>query len=420
MISLVRKKHRVGRPSLMRSVVAYSLNPAVGLITGPIVASSLGAAGRGQLAAILQPLTLADSVAAAGVPTAVTFFIARGYLRRDTSKLAYQSVAVISLLVYAALLWYATKIVPAQNVSHLLVVVAWASVIAAAFANVRRAKHAAVQNWRVLDAERTVSALLRLISIASLAILGINSLEFFVAAYLTSGLIAFVLLAVPIPGNQTIGSKPVEKAVFLRFSGTAAVATIAVAAGNRLDQAILPIAISSTELGYYAVAVTVAEIPLIIGTVGARNMLSESASGLGKYSLIRIGLIIAMATGAIAVVLALLARPLVPLFFGDEFSESIDLIDVLLIGTLFSAITSVSASYITGKGRPSLASFVHLSNIAVVVSLYSLMWPDISAPSAAAIAVAAQATSCVVGVAMAVWLSLSSSTLTEPRLRSGK
>ncbi|OZE21664.1 hypothetical protein CH262_20335 [Rhodococcus sp. 05-2255-1e] len=383
-----------------KSLIAYSLNPVVGLVTGPILAHSLGPDGRGQLAAILQPLTLADSFAAIGIPTAVVYFIAQRYDRAIVSRLAYRGVAFTSISVYCVLTIYATRIAQAQNIGISLVLLAWLSVIFAALASVRRAKHAAVSNWRVLDAERMISACLRLVTIAGLGIGSVDQLSPFVAAYLLSGICAYSVLVTPTPGLQKNFGRPISTAKFAKFSGVTALSTIALAASNRLDQAVLPIAISSRELGLYAVAVTLAEIPLIAATVSSRNMLSASATERGTSKLRQtLGMSVA-AVGVCAVAISMAGSYIVSLLFGSEFSDSAELLRILLIGTVFTSISSVLAAYITGQGYPLSAASIFGANVIFLFFAYISKWGEINAQYAASVSSASQIVSTSVGIVL--------------------
>lgn len=72
-----RSRTRLAR--LVLHLTATNLVIAVlGVVTGPLLARSLGAGGRGVLAAIVVPLGLAPALLGLGLPSYATRSIARG------------------------------------------------------------------------------------------------------------------------------------------------------------------------------------------------------------------------------------------------------------------------------------------------------------------------------------------------------
>src|SRR4051794_38111209 len=65
------------RKAMMLVTLSSILVPAAGVLTSPILARALGVAGRGELAVVLAPATLALAVATLGLPDALTYYVAK-------------------------------------------------------------------------------------------------------------------------------------------------------------------------------------------------------------------------------------------------------------------------------------------------------------------------------------------------------
>ncbi|QRE82581.1 oligosaccharide flippase family protein [Rhodococcus ruber] len=366
------------------------MNPAVGLMTGPVLARMLGPNGRGELAALLQPLTMADSVAALGVPTAIVYFLNRGNPSDRTMKIAYSVVAVSSLTVYLCLAWYAGILTSDSQLPESQVLLLWTTVIVGALASCRRAQHAAAANWAVLDAERATSAILRLTTVLGLAGFGITSSTLYATAYLGAGILAYGVLLYPTQSSANVERHTVGLSEFLRFAWVSAAAAVAMTASARLDQIMLPISGSMEELGYYSVAVTVAEIPMIAAAVGARNILTDATQGHTTLSALRRATLPILTCAAASTLGAILARPAIPVLFGPQFNGAVAPTVVLCIGTIFGGITAIAVSYLAGIGRPAWSSVSYASGIALTLLCFGWGWRRIDAVDAAIIATAAQ------------------------------
>ena len=184
------------RPLLQqgRGMLAYAAAPAVGLATGPVLARMLGTEGRGELAILLQPLTVAGAVAALGVPAAVTHFLAGGHPSAPTMRRARLVTTLSSLVVYLLLVGYALVVEARTGMSAGLLSVAWSWVFVEVWVSLRRARaQGEGPLWR-LDAERAVYASLRLLAVVGCAWLGLRSVEAYAAATLLPVLLGSLLV----------------------------------------------------------------------------------------------------------------------------------------------------------------------------------------------------------------------------------
>ena len=379
-----------GRVIRLRAILAYSLGPVLGLISGPILARSLGAEGRGQFAAIMQPISVAAAVASVGIPTAVAFFIAKSYDRRRTLYIGLVVCLPTALLTYLGMAWYATIVSQAQGISVSLLWALWTAIILSAFVQIIRAFWQGVGGWRRLDWERAVFAILRFGAVCVVAAAGIAVAGPYAVAALLAFVAAAAVLFIPRRELAISTDKTPHVRDIVKYSTSASLGTVAIVASSRLDQVALPSATSATELGFYAVAVTVAEVPMVFGVLAARNILQSVASGVGvKRSLIEVKSYLAV--GIIGCVLAVGLSPmLIPLVFGSDFQDSVVSVQVLAISSIYSILTMSAISLLSGLGYPLVSSLVPLVSVIVTATLFISFWHSMTSLTAAKISLGSQ------------------------------
>lgn len=386
---------------LMRSLIAYAAMPAAGIITAPILAHALGATGRGQLAGILQPMTLAASLAALGVPSAVTYFIGRQQPADRVIRLAVKIALIMTLLVGTGLFFYSAKVAEQLGTNRVFMLVIWAAFLPSALIAIRRGHIQGLRRYSALDLERVLASGLRVAAIVALWIIGINSVMAFAATYMVTGLGASLVLRLPRGANtpaargnrSSTASEEFTGRSFLSYATLSAFGTIAAAMSARLDQAIMPAIVTANDLGYYSVAVTVAEVPGIITAVLTRNVLADVAGGVRRQAVIRSILLGGLAQVALTAALLLVLPHLVPIVFGDDFLPAVELMRILLLATFIGYWATVAATYLGGLGMPGYNSLGQAAAAVTTIILFWFAWHGMDAVTAAWISVWSQAAS---------------------------
>ncbi|WP_245993432.1 lipopolysaccharide biosynthesis protein [Xylanimonas allomyrinae] len=390
-----------------RGIIAYSLGPVLGLASGPILARVMGPEGRGEFATIMQPLTVAGALAGLGVPAATTYFIAS---RRNSPTAAYRRglcvVSVPSLAVFAFMVWYSGVVSETQPIARYILVLAWTQVVAQAVVSVRRGYWQGLAGWAVLDRERSVFAVLRFAAIAVLALIGVSAASLFAAGALAAFVVAAALLWSPVPNvparAPARGAGPTSESdglrPFLLYSLATSAGTICIAANSRLDQMLMPGQVSSREIGLYAVAVTVAEVPLILATLAGRDALQMSGAGasardIARHSALHLGLM-----AGLALLLGTCGAWYVPIVFGRGFEAAVPVVTVLSIASVLNGVAVVIGAVINGRGRPTLGSAIPIAGLLVTLVGFASMWGHVDAWVSGLIGLASQGVSAAVAL----------------------
>jgi O-antigen/teichoic acid export membrane protein len=148
-----------------------------------------------------------------------------------------------------------------------------------------------------------------------------------------------------------------------------AVAIFVMQLNYRLDVLMLKKISTLEQVGFYAVAVQIAEqvwhIPYAIETI----ILSRSANTDDDERITRIVSVIfrfSMLAGLAASVIIYFVAPfLIPLIFGKEFTSSVPMIQAILPGILILVGFRILNSRLTGKGKPEVAIYTFVPALVV-------------------------------------------------------
>ncbi len=130
----------------------------------------------------------------------------------------------------------------------------------------------------------------------------------------------------------------------------------------RLDMLLVSIILNNVAVGYYAIAVGLAErlwmIPNAVSTILLPRISSLMAGKKNRSNAITIGSskMTLLMTLIASIILIFLSRPLILLFYGKEFSQSVYPFIILLPGIIMLSISKVLTSDLAGRGRPEFGA----------------------------------------------------------------
>ena len=137
----------------------------------------------------------------------------------------------------------------------------------------------------------------------------------------------------------------------------------------RLDILMLKKLSSLEEVGFYSLAMQIAEqlwhIPYAIEAIvlsRSANTQSDQFVHRTVASIFRVSLLIGVAVGLL---IFFVAPPLVPLIFGGEFSRSVAMIQVVLPGILILVGFRILNSRLTGMGKPQIAIYAFMPALVI-------------------------------------------------------
>ena len=367
---------RLGSRSLVRAgLVTYlfsGLALAANLVSGVVIARALGPEGRGVTVALIVLTQLAGLLFAFGVAQSLSYFIARR--PEDAPRLL--TTWVLMLLPLTAL---------AIGISELLLPVIFATDGEQAIA---------IGRWFMFTIVLVVGLELNYgLLLGAHDFFVYNALRFAQPMLIT---LAFVVLwaldALTVESTliaATAGTSSVLAAGLARSAlrlGVGAPAprlgleslwfgvrgqgqTVAANVTARLDVAILPAFVTAANVGLYSVATNVSLIVFQLSNTFAGLVLPAAARDPERGAIKVVGSLWGslLVAGAVALGLALLARPLLGLVYGDRFREAAEPLLLLLPGAVLFAGSAILAAGVYALGRPFTATVPQLLGMAVTV-----------------------------------------------------
>lgn len=371
-------EHRSTLREAAGAVSAKSLAFALSLITGPILARSLGDTGRGEMAAVVVPVQLFGWMAVIGLPYAASQLIAT--MGRERLLRAAWLAAVVMLVLFSVpVAVFAEQLRPQLSSTSLLwfrigFLLAPLSIPTAVTMRLRLVERGAGWSHGV-----TTGFSLYLFStlVVVLAMAGQLSVSTAVAAWVLAAIAQPALVisryqAARLPLRDSASDLQLATRVGAPF----ALGSISQVLLGRVDQVAMASTVSLEELGVYAVAATAAQATLpiargIADTTFARQMRTLDANGLVKLT---------FALSAIAsLVMAGIAPFVLPVLFGETFTPSVRLLQLLLPGQVAFNTGLVLAQRFDASGRPIIAgrslALAAAVNVVLVVPVTSTFGP---------------------------------------------
>jgi O-antigen/teichoic acid export membrane protein len=361
------------------SAVGNLFPPLAALISAPILAQSLGVAGRGEVAAGTAPLVLGMGLFSLAIPEAVTYFTAKGnhlpraVLGRGMLYLvATGALGTILLVLLAPVLGGGD-----ERLTFLIVLGSLALTPSLILGGVRGAA-IGWQRWHLVSAERLVGAIVRLGLIAVLSGLGLLTpllATIVMAGTSFVGIVVYVLLP-----RQVLRSGHLSEPLPVRVAGRPPMVRYGLSmwAGSltgillsRLSQTLMVPLASSHELGIYAVAVSVSEVVLVFNSAVRDVMFSVESAGNNDKRLSSATRISTALTVVSAIGVGAASIWGIPFLFGVDFADAVPVTLILLVGIVLGNPGSVAGAGLSARGRPGLRS-VSLA-IALVFNVVTLV-----------------------------------------------
>jgi O-antigen/teichoic acid export membrane protein len=379
------------RRPLGKTFIASGAIQALNVVTGVLLARSLGPHGRGELAAIMLWTILVVTLGSLGLPEALTYEIATD---RERARRAIGTVVQAWTILSPVLVIFTGGVLTltlssydvASRTNGYLMLVGIPLYLAAALCM------AALQGLRAFGVFNMVRTLLTagpaasLIALAALHDLTVRSAVLsYVAGYFVTAIIGLLLL-----GRTPFWSIVCERitlrrmlAYGIRSQSTFMASTLI----ERLDQLMISLLLGATSLGLYAVGFTLSSAT----TVGAYTLslvafphVAALPEGPARAASARRFVLVGAATSAIIVMPMLAFTPqLLSLFFGSAFVQITDVARVLLLATVFSAGTQVLVALLRGLGRPLDAGAAGVVGLTLAFVLLAILLPTLGLMGAA-------------------------------------
>ena len=361
-----------------------------GLVTGPLIGRALGPEGRGLLAAIVVPLSLATLILQLSGGEFATRAVARG-VRPGTvvGSLAPQLVALglLGTLVFIPL----SEVLSAgeSTVETYLLVGACIlplGVLSALFVGVGTGLH----RWSLVAAAQSIPTWVYAAAIVVLFLLDELTVTAAAITTMATGLLVYVPLARLRSDVRGVRREKALSREARAYGFRAAIGVIAVTLNGRLDQILMFQLADAEQLGLYAVAVTLALAPNSVISALSSAIFPRVAAG--ETGLIARSCRVSMLATAVAGVgVAVLAYPMLRFLFGEEFTSAIWMVLILLVAQVVASGSLVLGYSLRSLGHPGTVSLMDVAGLVLTVPGLILLLPGLGGVGAALVSLIAYA-----------------------------
>ncbi|WP_146168459.1 oligosaccharide flippase family protein [Rathayibacter caricis] len=362
--------------------------PLAALATAPIMAQSLGVAGRGDVAAATAPLFLATTAATFGIPAAVNYSIARHpRLMRSLALRGTVLIAIAGVLASTAVFLAAGFLSAGDPDLRELIVLAAVAIVPGLCVALLQAVAAGSHQWALVARERFLTAATRLAAFIALAATGQLTVFWGVVILALSpvlgGLAYFGLKQARVVADDDDAPTIVTMNSLLGYGVRVWIGSISGVLLTRLDQTLMTPLAGSFALGLYVVAVSISELPLIVNNAVREVTFSADAA---ENSDARLGLSSRLSTLAALSAAVMIGATLwwwLPPVFGEDFVPAIPVALILLSAVVLGNPGSIAGIGLSSRGRPGTRSVSLLISCVVNAAALVLLAPLFGAIGAA-------------------------------------
>ncbi len=363
----------MSRPALIRQFFAGSAAflalPVSAIITGPILARALGPEGRGIMAALLVPVSLANLMFTMGLPESINWHIARGRVSHvDAVRLALVGGIVSGLLGSAGLVLIGPWLLKGDARAYLFQydLLAITLPVTLSIAALRGIVYGG-QGFKFINTEQFVGVGLRLAVLIGLFVFGLLNPTLAVWTTVLSGILASASLIPALLRTTEQTATTVRVTEVLRYARSTALGTISCFLIMRIDQALMMPIAGAEQLGYYAVAVSLAELPTAAARAVA-GLIFNSGRDASQFApqACRLSLLGLLPVCGAAI---LLSPYVLPLVFGKDFTPAVPMAQILLIGTGANVVEYLLGTGLNSIGYPGRTSLLQVWGSIVSVLL---------------------------------------------------
>jgi O-antigen/teichoic acid export membrane protein len=373
---------------LLISLSSSSAIQVANVVTGVILARSLGPDGRGNLAAVILWPSILAAVGGLGINEAATFYTAREEVppgRIVGTCLALCGLQSVLLMGLGAAIFPAVFAdYPAGTLESAYIFLAFIplSLTTIALMGVLNGLHR--YSWfHFLRLAVTAATAIPVISLAVVhAVTVENAVLAYAGGYLVTTLAACYLIWRARPGRLEVDRFVGRR--LMNFGVRSQASNVSLLVNERLDQLVISLFLAPRQLGLYVTAVTFTQATMLIGnsvamvalpTVSRRQPDGERA--VRARALIHLTVVL---SAIVSVPIILLAEPLLDFLFGHAFTPAASVMRVLLVAAVVLSTNRALQAALKGFGRPldagvaeALALAATCLAIAVLMPLIGLM-----------------------------------------------
>jgi stage V sporulation protein B len=404
------------RPGLLsaglHTFTASLVSIPIGFLTSVVVARALGPSSKGVFDLAVTSASLLALILGFAMPAGITYAVARG-LAAPRRVLRLVLAVGVGQAVLGYLLISVADLIPAlattlptsrsETIRVLVPLLAAAAAIGSSLKSILLGRERfALANW--IDVGGRMLTLGGVVVLAfALPQAGLTP-EAVVAVSLGAAVVTAVVFGIEgVRGTARGGPLAIRQG--LRIAIPSYAANILQFLNYRLDLFLVAFFRTTTEVGLYALAASLAQLLWLVSNAMATVLFPRVASNdepegvaldrtafFSRFSL--------ASTLVLGIVLAVIAEPFLRIIYGAQFEPAVVPLLLLLPGIVAFAPVNVLAAHLAGSGRPEINLAVSGASLAVTIILDLLLIPAYGMAGAAVASSVAYITATVVIVAL--------------------
>jgi O-antigen/teichoic acid export membrane protein/O-antigen ligase len=395
------------RRSLGGSLATAGFLQVVLVVSGVIIARSLGAEDRGYLALVVVISGICTFVGSLGIFSAVPYYLARDpdgsrRIMRSLRGLAMLQVAGTVAVQAVVLIAIAADDPGRVQVAAVISLLLPPGMFAYGYAE---AILLGQQRFTAFNVFRAVPTTMYAAFVLVAFVLGVADIVVVMAiwagAQVLGGVLALAVALRGLPRTPHDGPIPSRRTI-TAFGLKSLLGSLSPIETFRADQAVVGLFLNPVALGLYVVAQALTNLPRVaaqsIGYIAYPRVAASPDRAKGRRALWRYFFVGVVVTGAVVAILVVTADKLVGTFFGSDFTAAVPITQILLIGTFFAAVRRVLTDGLRGLGRPGIGTIAEVSSWIFLVPAFVVLLPH--GPTGVALALSS-AWAVSLGVALA-------------------
>lgn len=402
-LSRLSRRTGDGGRALFLSFGASAAIQLMNILTGILLARTLGPEGRGELTAVLLWPMILVTLGSLGVVEASTYYSAR----RTSALGAMVGTCIALTLVQSALAVAVGAVVLPIVLSNHDSSTVYAAYIFLAYVPLSMLMFVlmgiinGLQRFSWFHALRVCVIALTAVSLLALALAGVltirNAVYSYIAANLVTVLVAGMLVSRIEPVRLRLSGRLVRE--LLSFGLKSHLSTLSWMMNERLDQLVISIFLAPIKLGLYVIAVTLTSVPMLVGssvTMVALPALARLQPGPERTAAARRFVVLTLvASTFVALPMIATAPALIRVVFGEGFVDAANVSRVLLLAAILLSTSYTLGAVLRGIGRPLDVGIAQALALAVTVGVLAVLLPALGLMGAAAASLLAYTVSVV-------------------------
>lgn len=368
------------------TLLGFLTAPLAGFLTAPILAQGLGVTERGEVTAATAPLALGMSIFTMGLPEATTFFVARNP-EKMRSILMKSSTLILLAAIIGTALFVALGPFFAGYDDDLtrIMLICTLMLLPSLWLGILRGSALGLEGFKWAAIERTFTSVFKLVIIVGLYLSGLLTVTTAALAIAVSCFIG-ILVYLPLIFKKQYSvqeANTINRTEILRYGMRQWFGSLAGILLARLDQLLMVPLSSAYELGIYVVAVALADLGLIVNKALREVIFALESQDTRGDRVAQAARISNLATLVSGIGIVAVSYWLIPVLFGQEFSEAWLVTVILVVASILGNPGSLAGTGLSAAGRPELRSWSLVAGCLVNLALMLWLVPEHGAIGAA-------------------------------------